>query len=42
MLPKYGGYEVLRELQDGDTADIPIVIVTGRCSDRSTLEMIKR
>lgn len=42
MLPKYGGYEVLRELQSGDTADIPIVIVTGRCPDRSTSEMIKR
>jgi len=42
MLPKCGGFEVLRELQAGDTADIPIVIVTGRCSDRSTSEMIKR
>lgn len=42
MLPKYGGFEVLRELQSGDTADIPIVVVTGRCADRSTSEMIKR
>ncbi len=42
MLPKYGGFEVLRELQDGDTADIPIVLVSGRTMDRSTLEMIKR
>lgn len=42
MLPKCGGFEVLRELQDGDTADIPVVLVSGRCMDRSTLEMIKR
>ena len=42
MLPKYGGYEILRELQDGDTSDIPIVIITGRSSDRSTVEMLKR
>lgn len=42
MLPKRGGFEVLRELQDGDTSDIPIVLVSGRSMDRSTLEMIKR
>lgn len=42
MLPKCSGLEVLRELQDNDTADIPIIIVTGRCSDRSTAEMLKR
>jgi len=42
MLPKRSGLEVLRELQDSDTADIPIIIVTGRCLDHSTAEMIKR
>ena len=42
MLPKLGGFEILRELQEGDTADIPIVIVTSRCMDRSTEEMLKR
>ncbi|HAF95304.1 MAG: hypothetical protein A2X34_03385 [Elusimicrobia bacterium GWC2_51_8] len=42
MLPKYGGFEILRELQCDDTVDIPIVIVTGRYTDRSTSEMIKQ
>lgn len=41
MLPKPGGFEVMRELQGDDTSDIPIVMVTGRYMDRSTLEMIK-
>src|SRR5438105_13394137 len=30
MLPRYGGFEILRQLQQGDTARIPIIIVTGR------------
>jgi CheY-like chemotaxis protein len=42
MLPKYGGFEILRQLQSGPTASIPIVIVTGRYSDRSTAEMIRQ
>lgn len=42
MLPKYGGFEILRQLQQGETASIPIVIVTGRYSDRSTSEMIRQ
>ena len=42
MLPKFGGFEILRELQEGDTADIPIVIVSNRHLDHSTLEMLKR
>jgi len=42
MLPKPGGFEVMRELQGDDTADIPIVMVTGRYMDRSTLAMIKQ
>lgn len=42
MLPKCGGFEILRELQEDDTADIPIVIISGRCLDRSTSEMLKR
>lgn len=42
MLPKPGGFEVMRELQGDDTSDIPIVIVTGRYMDCSTLEMIKQ
>ena len=42
MLPKFGGFEILRELQGDDTSDIPIVIITGRYTDRSTSEMIKQ
>ena len=42
MLPKYGGFEILRELQCDDTINIPIVIITGRYTDRSTSEMIKQ
>ncbi|MDD5629125.1 MAG: response regulator, partial [Elusimicrobia bacterium] len=40
MLPRYGGFEVLRQLQTGETAKIPIIIITGRYTDRSTAEMI--
>jgi len=42
MLPRYGGFEVLRQLQAGDTAKIPIVVLTGRYTDRSTAEMIRQ
>lgn len=42
MLPKFGGFEIARELQEGDTANIPIVIVSSRNLDRSTLEMLKQ
>ncbi len=42
MLPKLGGFEILRELQSDETVNIPIVIVTGRYTERSTSEMIKQ
>ncbi|KAF0126180.1 MAG: two-component system OmpR family alkaline phosphatase synthesis response regulator PhoP [Elusimicrobia bacterium] len=42
MLPRFGGFEILRELQTDDTSDIPIVIITGRYTDRSTSDMIKQ
>lgn len=41
MLPGSGGFEVLRELQAEDTLDIPIILVSGRRMDLSTLEMLK-
>ncbi|MEF3279967.1 MAG: response regulator [Elusimicrobiota bacterium] len=41
MLPGYGGFEILRELQMYDTAHIPIIIITGKYMDRTTSEMIK-
>jgi len=42
MLPKFGGFEILRELQGDDTGGIPIIIITGRYTDRSTSDMIKQ
>ena len=42
MMPRYGGFEVLRQLQGGDLSRIPIVVVTGRYTDRSTAEMIRQ
>lgn len=42
MMPRYGGFEVLRQLQAGELARIPIVVVTGRYTDRSTADMIRQ
>ena len=42
MLPKFGGFAILRELQSDETVNIPIVIITGRYTDRSTSDMIKQ
>lgn len=41
MMPRQGGFEVLRSLQqEGDTAKIPVVVITGRYTDRTTADMI--
>ncbi len=42
MLPKFGGFEILRELQNDETTGIPIIIITGRYTERSTSDMIKQ
>ncbi|HXT00821.1 MAG TPA: response regulator [Elusimicrobiota bacterium] len=42
MLPRYGGFELLKNLQGTELAKTPIVIVTGRYTDRSTAEMIRQ
>lgn len=42
MLPKFGGFEILRELQSDETSGIPIIIITGRYTERSTSDMIKQ
>lgn len=42
MLPRYGGFELLRELQTGDLSKTPIIVVTGRYSDRSTTDIIRQ
>lgn len=41
MLPGYGGFEILRELQIEGKTSIPVIIITGKYMDRSTKEMIK-
>ncbi len=42
MLPRYGGFELLRRLQSGEQSRIPIVVVTGRYTDRSTADLIRQ
>ena len=42
MLPRYGGFELLRQFQGTDLARVPIVVVTGRYTDRSTGDMIRQ
>jgi CheY-like chemotaxis protein len=34
MMPERGGYETIQELQTGDHARIPVIVVTGRFLDR--------
>jgi DNA-binding response OmpR family regulator len=41
MLPGSSGFELLRELQEEGTADIPIILISGRHMDQSTLDMLK-
>ncbi len=41
MLPGYGGFEILRELQIEGKTSIPVIVITGKYMDRSTKEMIK-
>lgn len=40
MLPDQNGYEVIKQLQDSPTRDIPIVVITARAMDTSTRAMI--
>ena len=42
MLPRYGGFELLRRLQAGEHKKIPILVVTGRYTDRSTADLIRQ
>jgi CheY-like chemotaxis protein len=42
MLPRYGGFELLRRLQGGEQKRIPIVVVTGRYTDRATADLIRQ
>ncbi|MDE2510140.1 MAG: response regulator [Elusimicrobia bacterium] len=42
MLPRYGGFELLRQLQGTELARVPIVVVTGRYTDSSTADLIRQ
>ena len=42
MMPRLGGFEVLRRLQTGELSKIPIVVITGRYTDRAMAEMIRQ
>ena len=41
MMPGYGGYDVLKELQQGGYQNAPIFIVTARALDAGMVEMIR-
>lgn len=41
MLPGKGGFEVLKELQTGDTASVPIVVATARKLDAKMIAQIR-
>jgi len=42
MLPKFGGFELMQELQNSKTASPPIVIISGCYSERFSDSMIKK
>lgn len=42
MLPRHGGFEVLRHLQGGAMALAPIIVITGRCTDRALSDLIRQ
>ena len=42
MLPRYGGFELLRQLQGTDLSKVPIIVITGRYTDRATADMIRQ
>ena len=42
MLPRYGGFELLKQLQSSEISRVPVVVVTGRYTDPSTADMIRQ
>lgn len=42
MLPKAGGFEIIQALQAEGDEDIPVVLMTGRQMERSTLQMMRQ
>lgn len=41
MLPVKGGFEVLKELQQGEAGSTPVLVITGRRIDPQTIDLIK-
>ncbi len=41
MMPNYGGFELLREMQQEGYQKIPIFLVTARVLDQGTIDMIR-
>ena len=41
MMPNYGGFELLREMQQEGYQKIPIFVVTARVLDQGTIDMIR-
>lgn len=42
MLPRHGGFELLRQWQGTELSRVPIIVVTGRYTDQSTADMIRQ
>ena len=42
MMPRFGGFEILRRLQGGSQAKTPVMVVSGRYTEPSTVDMIRR
>lgn len=42
LLPRYGGFELLRHLQGGELAKTPIIVITGRYTDTATADLIRQ
>ncbi len=43
FMPLYGGFEVLHSLQSmPDRSSIPVIVITGRTSDRPMIELVKK
>jgi DNA-binding response OmpR family regulator len=42
MLPRYGGFELLRQFQGTELSKVPIIVITGRYTDRATADMIRQ
>ncbi|MBI3298475.1 MAG: response regulator [Elusimicrobia bacterium] len=42
MLPRYGGFELLRKLQEDGLASLPVIVITGRYNDPATMDMIRK